>query len=406
MRGLGRAYGDANLPAATTDVVATSLADDRILAFDPGAPALRVEAGLSLAAANRFLWPRGLAVPVSPGTQQVTFGGMVAADVHGKNHHLAGTIGRHVRTLRLALANGSTVEVSRELDPELFRATLGGMGLTGAILEVELDLERIESAWIRGETSRHGSFEELCAGLVEAGRRWPMTAAWLDATNTTVWGRGVVLAGRWATAAEAPAQPPGIGPEVAVFLEAPGLLLNDLSIGLFDRAYWWRAPSRARVATVHPRSFFYPLDAVADWNHLYGRRGFVQYQCVIPQHQGVAGAAAVLDRLRALGGRAYLVVLKDFGAEGEGLLSFPRPGFTLALDLPRDHRTVAVARGLDEVVLELGGRLYLAKDALLDAATFRAMEGDRLERFLEVKRRVDPQNRWRSAQALRLGLAG
>jgi FAD/FMN-containing dehydrogenase len=157
---------------------------------------------------------------------------------------------------------------------------------------------------------------------------------------------------------------------------------------------------------VHPRTFFYPLDAVADWNHLYGRRGFVQYQCVVPQHHGVAGAAAVLERLRSLGGRAYLVVLKDFGAEGEGLLSFPRPGFTLALDLPRDHRTVAVARGLDQVVLELGGRLYLAKDALLDAETFRTMEGERLEHFREVQRRVDPHGRWRNAQAVRLGLVG
>jgi FAD/FMN-containing dehydrogenase len=403
-RGLGRAYGDANLPAAPSDVVLTTGAADRILDFAPEQRRVTAEAGISLEELNRILWPAGLSVPVSPGTKFVTLGGMIAADVHGKNHHLAGTIGRHVARLELVAPDGATHRLSPEEDAELFWATVGGMGLTGVILSAELELEAIPTPWVRCEISRHATLEELGAALVEAGRRWPLTAAWLDAANPGTWGRGVVLAGRWAEPHEAPDRPPAEGLRVPVPLDAPSWLLTDLAAGLFDRLYWRRAPRRPTVRTLHPDAFFYPLDAVLGWNRLYGRRGFAQYQCVIPASHGIAGVRRVLDALRESGGRSYLVVLKDFGAAGPGLLSFPQPGFTLALDLPADPRLVQVARRLDQEVLRLGGRLYLAKDGLLDAETFRAMEGQRLEPFLEVRRRVDPHRIIRSALAQRLQL--
>lgn len=403
-RGLGRAYGDANLPATPSDVVLTTGAADRIVELSPLQRRITAEAGISLEELNRVLWPLGLSVPVSPGTKFVSLGGMIAADVHGKNHHLAGTIGRHVRRLDLVTPDGSRRRLSPEADPELFWATVGGMGLTGVIASAELELEAIPTPWVRCEVSRHSSLEELGAALTEAGRRWPMTAAWLDAANPGNWGRGVVLAGRWAEAHEAPNRLPAEGLRAPVPIDAPSFLLTDLAAGLFDRLYWRRAPRRPTVRTLHPDAFFYPLDAVLAWNRLYGRRGFAQYQCVIPAAHGLGGVRRVLEALRDAGGRSYLVVLKDFGAEGQGLLSFPQPGFTLALDLPADHRLIPLARRLDQEVLRLGGRLYLAKDGLLDAQTFRAMEGPRVDRFLEVRRRVDPDRILRSALADRLGL--
>ncbi len=403
-RGLGRAYGDANLPATSSDIVLSTGAADRVLELAPGRRRITAEAGISLETLNRILWPLGLSIPVSPGTKFVTLGGMIAADVHGKNHHLAGTIGRHVTRLELVTPDGIIRRVSPDQDPELFWATVGGMGLTGVIASAEVELEEISTAWVRCETSRYSSLEELGVALTEAGRRWPLTAAWLDAANHDTWGRGVVLAGRWAERHEAPDRLPADGLRVQIPIDAPGWLLSDLAAGLFDRLYWRRAPRRPTVRTLHPDAFFYPLDAVLGWNRLYGRRGFAQYQCVIPATHGLAGVRRVLEALRAAGGRSYLVVLKDFGAEGRGVLSFPQPGFTLALDLPADSRLQHVARSLDQEVLELGGRLYLAKDGLLDAETFRAMEGARVERFLEVRHRIDPHRTIRSALADRLRL--
>ena len=405
-RGLGRAYGDAALPPAGVDTVAGSRRADRILSFDPGTGLLRAEAGLSLLELNRLLLSRGRFVPVSPGTQHVTLGGMVAADVHGKNHHRAGTFGAHVRSLRMRVADGRILDVSREEEPELFRATLGGMGLTGHILEVAVTLDAVPSPWLVTRVRRYPSLEPLAEALLEAGGEWPLTAAWVDGLAAGArTGRGVVLAGRWAEPAEAPERRPRTGSLASVPFDAPELLLNRLSIRAFNALYHHRHPRRAKTAVGPYTSFFYPLDVLGDWNRLYGRRGFVQYQCVLPRERGISGLVRFWERMHALDGFPYLVVLKDFGDEGEGTLSFPRPGFTLALDFPyRGERTRDLVAGLDREVREQGGRIYLAKDALSTAESFAAMEGDRLERFLAVKRRWDPDDRLRSRQSDRLGL--
>ena len=401
-RGLGRSYGDSALPPPGVTTVAGSSRADRILALDPAAPRLRAEAGLSLRDLVWALLPRGLFPPVVPGTQYVTLGGMVAADVHGKNHHVDGTIGRHVTALRLLTAAGEIVDCSRERLPDLFRATLGGMGLTGHLLEVELALARIPSPWIVQETQRVAHLDEMLAALAGSARDWPFTVCWLDALAAgRALGRGVLIRGRWAAPAEAPAAPPRPLGGPAVPFRLPGFALNDLTVRLFNAVYRASYPKGLRRAVVHPQKFFWPLDAVRHWNRIYGARGFTQFQCVLPERERPGAVRRFLAEAARRGGSSFLCVLKDCGAEGEGLLSFPRPGVSVALDLPLRRDTHGLVEALADVVLAEGGRIYLAKDAFVRADQFRAME-PRLAEFERARERWDPERRLRSAQSVRL----
>jgi FAD/FMN-containing dehydrogenase len=396
-RGLGRAYGDAALPPPGVVEVAGSTLADRILHLDEERGVLRAEAGLSLRTLNRLLMPRGWFSPVTPGTENVTLGGMVAADVHGKNHHVAGTFGAHVHELLLRTAGGRTLRCSPNEESELFWATVGGMGLTGHVLEVEHRLERIPSPWILCETRRYAHLAELVEGLREASQHWPFTASWVDCLGTS--GRGVLHLGRWATPDEAPREPPAPRRELTVPFHAPGFLLNPLSVGAFNAFFYASQKSTRHV--VHPAPFFYPLDRVRAWPRLYGRRGMTQHQCVLP-----AADATTVERfltvIRQSGGRCFLAVLKDFGAEGKGTLSFPRPGLTLALDFAVGPRTHAQVARWNAEVRALGGRVYLAKDAFSTAEDVAAMEGERLTRFLAVRERWDPEHRLGSRLSARL----
>jgi FAD/FMN-containing dehydrogenase len=401
-RGLGRSYGDASLPPEGGRAVAGSRLADRVLAFDERTGVLRAEAGLSLHAMNRLFLERGWFTPVSPGTQFVTLGGMVAADVHGKNHHAAGTFGRHVRRLRLRVGGGRVVEVSERDDPELFFATIGGMGLTGHVLEVEVALERVPSPWIWCESEAVPDLETMIDRLVEAGRSWPHTVCWGDFLNFGARGRGLLVKGRWAEADEARAAGPFSWPgSITVPFELPNWALTTPAVRAFNIAYYLRHGGRTRTGLVHPQPFFYPLDAVLHWNRVYGRRGFTQYQCVIPREAGVAAYRELFRTAAAHGAPPYLVVVKDFGAEGRGALSFPRPGITFTLDIPIGDRTQRAVDAMNDLVAEAGGRVYLAKDALSRAEHFRAME-PRLDAFVAVRDRVDPERRLRSALSVRL----
>ncbi len=422
-RGLGRSYGDSALPPPGTLEVAGSRLADRILAFEPlpdGETArLRAEAGLSLDDLVRIFLPRGWFVPVTPGTRFVTLGGMVAADVHGKNHHREGTIGRHVTRLAMRLASGARVECSRDEEPELFRATLGGMGLTGHILEVELSLVRVPSPWIWAESFPVPDVERFTEALKESGGDWPFTVGWIDCLSRGRGGRlgglgrGILTRGRWATPEEAPSAPPRERKQLAVPFVTPGWLLNPLSVRAFNALYYGRTRfwgrRRMRRGVVHPEPFFYPLDAIGHWNRLYGPRGFTQYQCVLPEEAAGGPAAAArrfLDLLtragRETGGASFLCVIKDCGAEGEGVLSFPRPGISIAVDLAVRDGTADLVATLNEQVLAEGGRVYLAKDAFTRAEHFRAMEGERLAELERIRRRYDPEGRLASAQSVRL----
>jgi FAD/FMN-containing dehydrogenase len=401
-RGLGRSYGDASLPPRPGERVAVSRRADRLLVFDPSTGVLRAEAGVSLARLSEWLHPRGFAVPVVPGTCHVTLGGMVAADVHGRNHHTAGTIGAHLRALRIALADGGEVEASASHEPELFRATQGGMGLTGHILEVELTLRRIPSPWIWQETEPLRDLDELLERQAEASTQWPFTVSVVDAlAGGSALGRGTLVKGRWAEPDEAPKRPPRAGFQPRVPFDAPDWALNGPSARLVNALY--RVSRRRAQAVVSPRSHFQPLDVLRDWNRGYGRRGFTQYQCVIPREAGPAAVRRLFEALIASGEPAFLCVVKDFGAEGAGLLSFPRPGTTASIDLPlRGQRTQAAVDAMNRAVVEAGGRIYLAKDVLTRREHFEAMEGPRLAAFAEARRRFDPERRLSSALAVRL----
>jgi FAD/FMN-containing dehydrogenase len=401
-RGLGRSYGDAALPPPGVDTVAGSRLADRLLAFDPGSLVLRAEAGLSLADLVWLLLPRRLFPPVVPGTQFVSLGGMVAADVHGKNHHVDGTFGRHVTALELLTAAGERVRCSRDVHPDLFRATLGGMGLTGHVLEVEFRLAAIPSPWIVQETERVRDVDEFLARLAAAARDWPFTVGWIDClARGARLGRGVLFRGRWAEPSEAPTAPPRPLGGPTVPFDLPGWALSDVSVRLFNAVYAGVHARRGRRRVVHPQRFFFPLDGVRRWNRIYGARGFTQFQCVLPERERPGATRRLLAAAAARGGSSFLCVVKDCGAEGEGLLSFPRPGVSVALDLPRRRSTRALVEALAELVIAEGGRVYLAKDSYLRADQLARME-PRLAEFRRVRERWDPERRLRSAQSVRL----
>lgn len=403
-RGLGRAYGDSACPPPSSPVVATTVLADRILSFDEETGELRGEAGLSLRELNRLLLPRGWFTPVTPGTQYVTLGGMVAADIHGKNHHVEGCFGSHVTRLLVRVADGRLVECSPEREPELFWATVGGMGLTGHLLEVSFRMRRIPSPWIDAESFRVADIDRFIDGLKESAAGWPFTMGWLDCRSRGAkLGRGILYRGRWADPRRAPAAPPRPKRRVTVPFELPSWFLNGLTVAVFNELLFRSHVPERKAGIQHPEKFFYPLDMMLHWNRLYGRRGFTQYQCVLPNSAGRGAARRFLEYLtEELGGASsFLCVIKDCGEEGAGMLSFPMPGISIAMDFAVDDRTQSLVDRLNELVIELGGRIYLAKDAFTRPEHFRAME-PRLERWMEVRRRWDPDLRLRSAQSVRI----
>jgi len=401
-RGLGRSYGDSSLPAAENDLVAGSHLADRLVAFDPTTGVLRAEAGFPLFKLNRLFLPRGWFTPVTPGTHYVTLGGMVAADVHGKNHHRDGCFGEHVTALKMRVADGRVLECSDDNEPELLRATLGGMGLTGHILEVEFRMHRIASPWIWQESEQTPNFDATLERLAEAGRSWPSTVCWADfLAHGPKAGRGLLMKGRWADPSEAPAKLPRFRGAPALPFVLPSWLLRAWMVKIGNELNYRKHGARTRAGIVHPETYFYPLDVVRNWNRLYGKRGFTQYQCVLPEPEKRERHRRFLQLLQSREAEVFLCVIKDCGPEGKGMLSFPKPGVSYALDMPIGARTQALVDALNEYVIAEGGRVYLAKDAFTRAEHFRAME-PRLDAWNRVRRRWDPDGQLRSAQSVRL----
>jgi len=401
-RGLGRSYGDSSLPAkGDLQTLGTTLAD-RILSFDETTGVLRAEAGLCLAELNRLYLGRNWFTPVTPGTKFVTLGGMVASDVHGKNHHVAGTFGQHVQSLLMRVASGDIVRCSRDEHPDLFLATLGGMGLTGHVLEVSVKMEKIPSPWIYQESYRVSCLDELIEKVQETSKTWPMTVSWVDTVaRGKAMGRGILFVGRWATADEAPKRVPTPRSAIAMPFSLPSGLLNRLTIGLFNQAVYSSHVRKVKKGFVNPDQYFYPLDSIQHWNRVYGSRGVTQHQSVIPHEVGREGIRRMLDELARAKTASFLTVIKDCGAQGDGILSFPRPGMSLALDLPIVSDSVDVVKRLNRVVLDCGGRIYLTKDGLSSSEDFCAME-PRMDTFLSIKNKWDPEGKFRSAQSDRL----
>jgi decaprenylphospho-beta-D-ribofuranose 2-oxidase len=405
-RGLGRSYGDAAQNAGGS--VLSTVALDGVEWADEQAGLVRASGGTSLAAVQRFLVPRGWALPVLPGTRHVTVGGAVAADVHGKNHPVDGSFGAHVAQLTLALPDG-VHRASPAEDPDLFWATVGGLGLTGVVLDAVLRARPVETAFVRVVTRRLADLDAVLAAMDDAAAgRHRYAVAWLDAMAR---GRGVVAGGDAAAAGDlCPADrraPLALheGRHVAVPSWLPGMPMPPAAVAALNELRWRRAPSAA-TTTVEPlERFLFPLDAVDGWNRLYGRCGLVQYQFAVPTEAAdLVGTA--LERLRGAGCAPFLTVLKRFGAAGRAPLSFPIPGWTLALDFPAALPGLAVALdGLDELVAAAGGRIYLAKDARLRPDLVEAMY-PALDRWRAVKARVDPGGVLTSDLGRRLGLVG
>ena len=398
------AYSSSYLPALNPQATLSMLGTRGVLAFDPGAGRISTEAGLLLADLIEHILPHGWFVPVTPGTKFVSVGGAVAADVHGKNHHGAGSFANHVEALELALADGRVVTCSATQHPDMFAATCGGMGLTGIVLSVTLRLLRVETSLIRQDTRRCANLFDVMAAFEEA-RHWTYSVAWIDClAKGAALGRSLLFLGEHARRDEVRQGTGMLVPTrrraLRVPVDFPSWALNRWSVFAFNELYWRRA--RPGTDFVDYDAYFYPLDAVLEWNRIYGRPGFVQYQCVLPKAASAAGLTALLTRISEAGAGSFLSVLKLFGAQG-GVLSFPMEGFTLALDFPADRKTFALLDELDAIVADHGGRLYLAKDARMGAALF-ARGYPHLAEFRALRAKVDPGQKFWSAQSRRLGL--
>lgn len=382
--GLRRSYGESGLNDGGSLIDMSRL--DRLIGFDPETGILHAEAGVSLAQVIDFAVPRGFFLPVTPGTKFVTLGGAVANDVHGKNHRQAGTFGRHVRGIGLLRADGTWRRLTPQDNDGLFAATVGGLGLTGIITDVELALKPIAASRLDAETVPFGHIGDFFALDRESAGGHEYTVAWIDCLKGgAALGRGIFT--RANHAAEGPRiVERGAGPRLPVDL--PGFALNRLSIGAFNRLYYHRLRLAAGRKPMSYNGFFYPLDGIADWNRMYGARGFYQYQSVVPRAAAEEATAEMLKQVARAGEGSFLVVLKSFGAlPSPGMLSFPMEGTTLALDFPnKGASTLALLDRLDAIVDEAGGRQYPAKDGRMQASMFRRGYG-RLDDF---SRHVDP----------------
>ena len=400
-RGLASSYGDPAQNAGGT--VLDMLAADRIIELDRVAGVLTVDAGASFDRVMRALLPNGWFLPVTPGTRRVTIGGALAADVHGKNHHADGSIGRHVRSLRLVLADGSVRDIGPDNDAELFWATLGGMGLTGVIVRATISLLPVESAFMTVTTRRGRDLDAVLEAIGDADHH-RYSVAWIDCGRG---GRGIVTSGEHAPLDALPRRQRATArrfrPKVraAVPVELPLGVVNALTASAFNQAWYAKAP-RLRVDEILPLAgFFHPLDAVASWNRLYGPHGFLQYQCVVPDTEVLR---TVLNDLSDGRIPTALAVLKRFGPGNPGPLSFPRPGWTLALDIPAGVPELAeVLDRIDERVAACGGAVYLAKDSRLQPRLMSVMY-PRLDDWTAVRDRVDPARLFRSDLSRRLSL--
>ena len=403
-RGLGRSYGDSSLPAPRDlEVVSTVLAD-RMLSFDAASGVLRAEAGLSLDDIYRLFLPRGWFVPVTPGTKFVTLGGMVAADVHGKNHHKEGCFGAHVTELKLRVADGRVVTCSPTVERDLFRATIGGMGLTGHILEVAFKMVRVPSPWIWQESERMPNIEAFIAGLKAASADWPMTAGWIDClsqraehgTRHPVQGalgdrRGGAGA---AAAAQAPVHDPVRPSRSSCSGRSASARSTRCSTGSTCRACsaGSSTPSRRSIRSTCCRH----------WNRMYGRRGLTQHQCVLPNEAGAGAARRFLEVLTARGGASFLCVIKDCGPEGVGMLSFPRPGISIALDIAVRKDTPALDRRVERMRDRRKAGASTWPRTRSRAPSISARWSRASTEFQRVRRIWDPDGKLRSAQSVRL----
>lgn len=407
--GLGRSYGDS---ALNPELTVCSSHMNMMLNFDESEQVLTAEAGVSLAEIVDVFLPRGYFVPVTPGTKFITLGGAIASDVHGKNHHVAGTFARHVLWMDIWTPSAGVVRCSEDSNQDLFYASCGGQGLTGFIVRAAIRLERVPSAHISQTTVKAKNLTEIM-DIFDKYAELPYSVAWIDCLKSGQGlGRSVFMGGDFAAIDELPRKL-GESPfsveskmRLTVPFNFPSFVLNGLTTKTFNAFYYGKAPNGSSSSIVDYNTFFYPLDSIHNWNRIYGRRGFIQYQFVIPQSAAAEGLPKILRRIVEAGQGSFLAVLKLFGSQPEhwGNLSFPCRGYTLALDFPVGHRLFPLLDELDRMVINYGGRHYLSKDARLSPEVFGESYGARPDEFKVIKKKWDPDNIFRSMQSDRLHL--
>lgn len=393
--GMGRSYGDSPLNPGGHLIDMRGL--DRFIGFDPETGVLECEAGVTLAAilhllARRNRPGRSWFLPVTPGTKFVTIGGAIANDVHGKNHHSAGCFGSHVLSLELLRSDGMVRVCSPGANAALFAATIGGLGLTGLVLSARLQLKPVPGPWLESQDIRYAGLDAFHDLAAASEADWEYTVAWIDClASGRGLGRGIFSRARH-TAHSPPNQArPAIAaePRLVMPIDLPGAALNTLSVRAFNALYWRKAPMRPESRLLPWDPVFYPLDAIGRWNRLYGRRGFYQYQCVVPAPTARDAVRALLETIAASGQGSFLAVLKTTGDRvSPGMLSFPMPGATLALDFPNlGPRTHDLLDRLDRITEDAGGRIYPAKDGRVSAGRFQRG----YPRWCDFARHVDPR---------------
>jgi FAD/FMN-containing dehydrogenase len=404
-RGLGRSYGDASLGPR----ILSSLRFDKILAFDEDTGVLTCQAGVTLRDLLRVFVPRGWFLPVTPGTKFVTVGGAIAANVHGKNHHLQGGFCDHVTSMDLMQADGNVIHCSHEENADLFLATCGGIGLTGIILHATFRLQPIETAFVREELLEARDLVHIIERF-ETSSDWTYSVAWIDClARGAALGRSLLMRGEHANVTDlhqpdqhrSPLQIPAKR-TLAVPADLPSWVLNRHSVAAFNALFYWKNTHGSPHHLKDYDTYFYPLDFVHDWNRIYGRNGFVQYQFVVPREAGRAGLSAILRRIGDQGWGSFLAVLKLLGPE-KGAMSFPMEGYTLALDFPVRAGLLPFLDELDAMVTDFGGRIYLVKDARMKPETFRRGYPHAAQ-FARDLRRWDPDCKFRSRMSDRLEL--
>ena len=404
-RGNGRAYGDSAASISNT-IHMKNL--NRLLAFDPDIGQLVAEAGVLLADVIDVFLPRGWFPSVSPGTKFVTLGGMIAADVHGKNHHKDGSFGSYVDWLEIVTADGTIKRCSKTQNIELFEWTIGGMGLTGIILRAAIRLRPVNSAWINQQTLVAGNIGHAIE-LFEKNHDATYSVAWIDCLQKGAKsGRALVMLGehaeREAIAPRYRTQPlkTPFKRSITMPIDLPGWALNGLSVRIFNALYYWNGKRKRKRQVIDWDSYFYPLDAILGWNRIYGRRGFMQFQCAIPLPSAEKGLSELLQAIASAGAGSFLAVLKRFGAQ-ESRFSFPMEGYTLALDFPVNKKTLKLMDTLDAIAVKHGGRFYLAKDSRIPCNVFWQAE-HRAAAFQNYRQAEDAAAVFNSSQSERLGL--
>lgn len=403
-RGYGRSYGDASLNKDNTVILTERL--NRFLAFDQDRGILTCEAGVTLKEILDVIVPAQWFLPVTPGTQYASLGGCVAADVHGKNHHHAGSLGKYIIAFELIVADNKKILCTPKDHAELFWATIGGMGLTGIIGTIVLKLIPIASTEMIVSHHASENLEEVFHTLSDPACDDDYSVAWIDtlAENQKM-GRGIVMTAHHAENDE-------VSPKYKrkkintknIPIDLPSCLLNSFTIKLYNNYYFKKQSQKKQVFATDYQQFFYPLDNITHWNRLYGKKGFVQYQCVLPEKKAFEGIQQILRLDYTQKNPGFLAVLKKLGHTSQGLLSFPMPGYTLALDIPfRGETTLQQLKIFDEIILSHDGRVYLAKDASLSPEYFRQMY-PRYPEWLAIKQKIDPENKFNSSLSRRLNI--